>query len=353
MHRRPSNASVWVPCPGAPTLWEGLPPSDSDVAREGTAAHWLAEQILTGQHVGEELIDRQSPNGVFINEKMLDYVMGYVEFIRRKLPNANIEHAVNLDTIEPGQCGTIDADGVRETCITIADLKYGWRIVEPFENWQLIDYAAGLPIPPNITLFELIIYQPRAHHPEGPIRRWIVSVEDLQNIYWPKMREATKGGDCITGNWCQDCDGKLRCGALRVAGASASQYVASPIIENYDGQQLATELKMLDAAKTYLEAREDAIRTMATDRAFAVSGSVPGWVIDRAAGRRYWRHPEDLTTLETITGKTLHKSVALTPNQAEDAGLSAKLVNQYAGRSPGKVSLVQHNPTTILRRLNK
>ncbi len=79
---RSSGASVWVFCPGAPTLWAVLPPSESDIAREGTAAHWVGEQTFMSAFEGEELIDRPAPNGVFVTEKMINFVNLYTREVQ-------------------------------------------------------------------------------------------------------------------------------------------------------------------------------------------------------------------------------------------------------------------------------
>ena len=350
---RPSGAPIWVYCPGAPALWASIPPDETDVAREGRAAHWLAEMILTGQYTGEELIDRQSPEGVFISETMLDHVAGYVEFVRRKLPDARIEEPVTIFDISPGMTGTPDAHGIRETCVTIIDFKYGWRIVEPFENWQLMTYAAGLSIPQGVTLVELVIYQPRASHPDGTVRRWITSVADLQSIYWPRLQASARGGDCKTGPHCRDCPASTGCKAARESGYHSAQFVCSPIIETYDGAQLATELYMLEAAEQSLTARIEAIRPMATARAIAKPGAIPGWELDRSNGSERWLPDTDLPTLAALSGVPLTKPKNLTPNQARDAGLSPAMVAQYSERSMGKPKLVPHDPNKLLNRMNR
>jgi hypothetical protein len=45
----PSSAERWMTCPGSVVLTEGLEDKGSDAAEEGTAAHELAERILSGK----------------------------------------------------------------------------------------------------------------------------------------------------------------------------------------------------------------------------------------------------------------------------------------------------------------
>ena len=240
---RPSGAPVWVFCPGAPTLWAALHPLESDVAREGIAGHWAGEQVLTNTFEGEELIDRPAPNGVFIDEKMLGYVQVYINEMNRLMPSPVIEGPIDIPDVCPGEPGTPDAYGWHVSdpgVMCVGDLKYGWAIVEAFENWQEMTYALGIyrAVGPSITHFDFTIVQPRAPHNDGSIRSWRVSVEELQHDYWPRIIKAAQGGDCFTGPQCKNCDAAINCAALRQATAHASQHVTSAIPENYDGEQL-------------------------------------------------------------------------------------------------------------------
>lgn len=358
---RPSGAPVWVNCPGAPELWVSVPDDESDIAREGIAAHWLAEQILTGASTGEELIDRQAPNGVFIVEEMCEGVQIYVDLVVREIYEAHIEKTQPsiIPRVSPGTPDAHGITGKRQDLgfHKIVDLKYGWRVVEPFENWQLITYAHQVyhntPHTALLTHFELIIVQPRASHPEGPVRRWTVSVEELQRVYWPRLVKAAQGGDCTTGPWCTNCPAAMTCGALRTATASAGQYAASPVAEIYSGEELATELTMLASAETYLTARIEAVREMATQRVINRPGSIPGWDLNRAKGTNQWNPDTDLDTLEKLTGVPLHKPKELTPGQAETNGLSPDIIARHSGRALGKPKLVKHNPRAIMRKMGK
>src|SRR4029077_9129710 len=60
----PSSAAMWLACPASVTLTRDIPRTSSKYAREGTAAHHVAEKILRGDVVlpdkitveGEEFI---------------------------------------------------------------------------------------------------------------------------------------------------------------------------------------------------------------------------------------------------------------------------------------------------------
>ena len=61
-----------------------------------------------------------------------------------------------------------------EKTLYVTDLKYGYEIVEPFENWQALAYAAGVAALPGMVPDKVVItiVQPRAPHRRGPIRTW-------------------------------------------------------------------------------------------------------------------------------------------------------------------------------------
>lgn len=356
---RPSGAPVWVNCPGAPELWVSVPDDESDIAREGIAAHWLGEQQLSGHTYMDmvELVDQQAPNGVFITGEMCEGVQIYVDLVTRELIAPVIEQTLesNIPRVSPGTPDAYGVDSKNNNVFKIVDLKYGWRVVEPFENWQLITYAHQIctkETPPHL-MFELIIVQPRASHPEGPVRRWTVSVEELRQVHWPKLVKAAQGGNCITGPWCTNCNAAMTCGALRTATGSAGQFVASPVAEIYSGDELATELTMLASAEIMLTARIEAVREMATQRVIKRPGSVPGWDLGRAKGTNQWNPDTDLDMLEKLTGVPLHKPKALTPGQAATNGLSPEIIVRHSGRALGKPKLVKHNPRAITRKMGK
>lgn len=353
---RPSGAPVWVPCPGAPTLWLSAPPDTGEVAMEGIAAHWLGEQLLTGTFEPEELIDRQAPNGIFISEEMLEHVQIYTRHVQREIDGPLIEKTLPIDWVQPGMTGTPDAQGRSISdpwCVHIDDLKYGWRIVEPEKNWQLICYALAIlqAAAPgaNITHFIFTIVQPRASHPAGVIRSWPIRTETLLKFYLPRLQKAAQGGDCITGPHCTNCRGAMSCAALREAVHHSTQYVKSPVVEVYDGDQLAIELHMLKAAKTAIEARSEAIEEIAINRLIEKFGSIPSWDIDRSTGKEKWNDDYSADTMEALTGVKLSKSVALTPKQAREKGLSDQIVTANSGRGIGKPKLVKFNSNKIMR----
>ena len=74
----PSSAGIWGPggCPASPTVEAQYPEQeDSEKAREGTAAHWVASERLGGRSVA---VGELAPNGVVVDQDMIDGTDAYV-----------------------------------------------------------------------------------------------------------------------------------------------------------------------------------------------------------------------------------------------------------------------------------
>ena len=68
-----SSASRWMACPGSVRLSEGMPNISSDYAREGTAAHELAEMCLRQGKPASAFLE-QEIEGFEVTEDMAEAV---------------------------------------------------------------------------------------------------------------------------------------------------------------------------------------------------------------------------------------------------------------------------------------
>ena len=79
----PSSADIWMNCPGSVAMQAAQPPEEeTEESREGTAAHWLLEQILLKLTVPADAI---APNGVPINDEMRAAVRELVDDVEATL----------------------------------------------------------------------------------------------------------------------------------------------------------------------------------------------------------------------------------------------------------------------------
>jgi hypothetical protein len=248
---------------------EGIPNSSSVYADEGTAAHWVLEQVLTDLYVlGEAFVpasrylgrevnvadDGEEPRYVTVSQEMtthvqtvVDYVVGRVEELSQggRVPvSCYAERRVDpAPLIGSDQSpGTADVTLVTPTAIEVIDLKYGRGVgvevhdEEDGPNGQLMLYLAGvvsmhareLLDHAKITL-TITIAQPRYEHQDGPIRSHSLGLNDLHEFAEkvktaiqriendPKNRVASEKG-C---RWCRAKNGHPAIGLLPCAEHAA------------------------------------------------------------------------------------------------------------------------------------
>jgi hypothetical protein len=174
----PSSANMWLNCPASITLTKDKTRPSSRYAREGTAAHKVAELILGGDVFLPDKITVEDEEFV-VSPGMCRALNPYVSFIqklmrprkhRRSYENyiVRLEQRIvvpDTDDLVWGtmDCGAFPRDGWRP--MIVADLKYGkGHRVDP-DTPQLKLYALGFAaqMGANETYqeIELLIFQPR------------------------------------------------------------------------------------------------------------------------------------------------------------------------------------------------
>lgn len=341
-------------------------------AREGTAAHWVAERFLERQLRALEppqLFGETAPNGVRVDQPMLDGVRIYTNDVRSECikrgifggDNLGVETPLMMPQIHPLNGGTPDLwmHDQRARELVLWDFKYGFRVVQAFENWQLIDYAAGLANRLGIDGFKdqfykvtLKIVQPRAFG-SPPVKSWTVPLSDLRP-YWNDLArgaaetvsddpQARPGKPCLT------CSARHVCPALRAAASQATAYAQSATPENLPADAVGVELYWLEWAQAVIEARSSGLREEAEHR-IRNDQPVPGYTMKPGRGRTVWTLPdEQVIRMGEMLGTDLRKRGALTPNQARDEGVNPDVVDQFTKREPGSLKLTVDNGTEAKR----
>lgn len=326
---RPSGAPRWVPCPPSARLEAPYPEIEGEDAKEGTAAHWAAAQVLQGHHAAiEELTDRTAPNGIIIDGNMVDAAELYIATVP---PGCVIERL--LESAIPGvESGTPDALRVDGRHGHIWDFKYGWGIVEAPGNWQLATYAVNLFAKHNWQLDSVTVYiiQPRPYHPDGKVRKWVISHVEGQALYAKIAQAAQWANDpaspCTTGPHCHDCRAAYPCEAARRASLNAIDvtYAATPV--ELAPVDMAGELHTLRRAQEAIKLRLDAMEANAM-ALIGNGGVIPGWSRDRSFGKRRWK--DGVTVLEMLSGVRLTESKPVSPAAAERLGVSPAFLKQF------------------------
>lgn len=225
----PSSADKWLNCFGwmkAMAAYReefGTPPS-SPAAEEGTRAHERFEFLLANGATpvkSEKPIPVQRqvilPTDLFEEDHDEDLVP-MLEWIGDQPGDLFLETRVDFGSAFgfEGLGGTADILLVETDRITIADLKFGRGVVEVDRNPQLLTYLFGAaqlfgPRP----FYRLVILQPRAWHPDGPIREYTVSSDELA-VFGFELEEAVRAnygnGALSAGPHCRHyCDVFGRC----------------------------------------------------------------------------------------------------------------------------------------------
>lgn len=400
-----SSCERWWNCPGSNALMAKLPPAPtSKFAAEGTAAHELCETLLKNKvlyhcdwnatnMIGEPI---EADDFTFkVNEEMANAVNLYVDTILedakrigctlegqlRKhpsstVPNAwetytekeraqisqrwvNIEKDFQLTDVDTDARGTNDASiYVPDETLIVYDFKYGAGIpVEAVENKQMLYYAIGAAGDKlmNFKNIELVIVQPRANHPNGPVRRWVTTPE-----YVAQFKEELKqriaetrnpNANTCAGKWCRFCTAKLICPAMRDKSYELAKIdFQKPVSENRikAPQELSPkELKLFLDNAELLENYIKEVRIYA-EKMLESGKTIEGYkLVKSTKTHRKWNDKDEniAPILELELGAdydSLFNKTLKTPSQIEKMVKGSKeLLTNYWFRPEGKNVLVR------------
>jgi hypothetical protein len=345
----PSSAAKRVACPGSRKLESLHPREESLASKEGTAAHWLAAAILQGENNNDEL--KIAPNGEVIVEEMIEAAQLYSEYITEikggKSESLHIEERVNIYSIHPECWGTVDAwyyDRENDH-LHLFDYKYGHAYVDVYENWQLIEYAAGIYDAVNYHNITFHIVQPRNYSKEGPIRTWTTTYEKLSH-YFNTLRasEAAAMQDnapCNPNPLCGYCSGRAVCLALQRAALSITDIASDSTPLQLPPGAVGNELRYLQKSARLLEARITGLEEQALSM-ITTGEKVPYYTVEQTGGRERWvLSPSEIITMGKIMGVDLEKPGTLTPKQAAKLGFPSELITSFSERPRGSFKLVE------------
>lgn len=326
-----------------------IPKEETDESREGTAAHWVAQQLL--QHGVLVAEGSPAPNGWLVDAEMIEGAALYVGFLYAKLGRAPgwIEQRTDGGGIHERCWGTPDAAAWDGGTLHVFDYKYGHRFVEVFENEQLLCYAADLlnPVADDSLLWvEFHVLQPRSFHRDGPTRSWLVRATDLR-AYFNRLRgcaeDALRSSALTVASpvACRDCTARFRCTASMTAAIDSAGASGSPVPFDLSHAQAGRFLAYLRASKAQVEAMESGLEEQLS-KAIKRGEFVPGWQLEESQSRERWLLPSDaVLEMGRAFGKNLSaKAVAVTPPQARKMGIDDSVISAYCERPRGAMNLV-------------
>lgn len=227
----PSSFSRRIACPGSARLERDLPSESSHYAAEGTAAHALAEKCLLTKKKPSVYIGEMF-EGFEATQEMIDAVNVYTNHCSEFLLGEHlVERKLDLPFLGKGTKGTADFIAVKDGILHVIDYKHGQGVpVEAVGNIQGLCYGLGAT-----KMFDkhdwcklrITIVQPRAPHPEGPIRSWDVPRYETLDYMMEFLAaaKATERDDAplSVGDHCRFCKAKPTCPAQKKFAQEALQ----------------------------------------------------------------------------------------------------------------------------------
>lgn len=365
-----TNLHRFMNCNGSHIMPAAFPSIDSDpTARdEGNAAHWAAQQWLNGRDPAT-LENTKAYNGVIVTGEMLDHVKEYLEALDCGTMEAvtsfgNDQFRVN------GRCDHWSFDPNRvigyinggngnviedvESVLTVDDFKYGRSLVEAENNWTLIAHAVGLCIMHQIapSLITLRIHQPRPYHPDGKLRAWTITYDQLMQFYAQIAHAMTNPSDELrTGlEWCRKCRALATCPAARSARMNIIDATTSTFTDQLPDDALGYELSIAETAQAMLNAQVDAMKELISHR-LKGGAVIDNYAVEPQYANTRWLPGITPEALTLVTGIDCTKPGTITPAEAKRRGMSEAIIKSLTDRPMTGTKLVRVSADKRAQRL--
>ncbi len=349
---RPSGSAVWLACPMGLTMQNryGNRYPAGAAADEGTAAHWVKEQLRLGNR---PIVGDAAPNGVAITQDMLDHGAAANAYLDKLADGGKVYAELKID-IEFGKyvlTGTVDDVALLPDGHSFhqADYKYGYTHV-PADSPQNKIYGIGLRQRFGREKATLHVIQPRDYTAK-PTRDYVFTPAD-QLKFCAQVERALDAAHAakpvaIPGSHCNRCPGRGQCAAVRdwsmVEEHAGSDSQLTP-------EAVAAELHLSRRQAELAAARVKGLEDEAA-HVLRSGGLVPGWSMQSKPGREQWTDEQPVLSLAEGFGllDTVSTRKLITPNQAIKAGLPAELVRMHTIRPQGEAKLVPTGETLAAR----
>lgn len=358
-----SGAERWLNCPGSIALLQLIDAKDDsddpDYRILGTQAHELAAKCLldgtdTWEHADELRTILAKPDDVADGvqatceavQLYLDTVRGIIRDEKEEgeehwaaggggdpswlTPQVFVEYPIS-SPVHKDFYGTLDNGIIAGDTAYINDYKHGAGIAVDVEgNPQVRYYGWGLVQDrPEVRRVVYRIIQPRGYHPDGRVREWEESADDLRawvrDELVPAMlaTEVDRGLDA--GPWCRFCPAKLVCPLL--TGLFKAAALANPQdVRTLSDDTLGREYRYLQAVDFYKKALQD--EAMAR---LSAGKDVAGIKLVHKKADRVWKPGAEVLLKEHFADEIYTEPKLKSPAQIEAIGAKAKaLVHEYA-----------------------
>jgi hypothetical protein len=332
----------------------------SPYAEEGTVAH---ETLYTA-------LGMDNPFDVNFTtdeeEKALPVAFEWVETMLTLYSEAKLHREIAVDPkrfVRTTHCkGTADIIiPVEFGPLIVADYKHGIGVVvEAIDNTQLLLYALGAldrfeKLGYIFTEIVMVVIQPRAYHPSGPIREWRITYKEAMN--WAKFL-ASRAHEALGPNpifrpsedACRFCPAAGVCRHLAEYALGKARTVFKSIVDyeaEYKDINTLSNVEMghiLDQSKTFRKWLDEVYNHAM--RYEMKGGIVPGWgLTEKKSNRRWAVSPEELYML--YGDLVVEKKVSfLSPAQAEKV-IDKKEIAKLTVRDKTGYALTQMDTPTV------
>ncbi|AOZ65401.1 DUF2800 domain-containing protein [Klebsiella pneumoniae] len=360
-----SDASMWMTCNGSFRAQQAYPPLNVEPSQsrlEGRAAHEVAQKLFKNEPFSG-LVGSLSKDGIIITDELFDAAREYFNEVWGYCNTHGRVHDLHVEEVCPvpgyGDWYCIPDAWVyvpEVKVLRVWDAKFGHRIVDPFENWQLLIEAFSIceqfQSPPGII--ELVIVQPRGFSSEGTVRKWVLTYDELcayrqqVNETMPRVLDATPM--CTSGPHCLDCSARAHCDTLKQQSYAGVDYVQSLQTHNLSGHALGVELRLLQRAQEMIKMRLSGLEEQALHE-IKQGQHVTFYTAKTTYGRKRWKKDvpvDQVIMMGDLLGQNLRKPQELdTPAQCIKKGIDPSVIEQYAETPVTGVKLEQVDERVI------
>ena len=346
----PSGSHRWLHCTPSARLEQEFADTESEAAKEGTAAHALCEHKL------KKALRMRSrrPHSDYDSDEMEECAEAYVDFVMEQYEQARqvckdpivlIEQKLDFSCYVPDGFGTGDCIIISDDRLHIVDFKYGLGVlVEAQDNPQMKLYALGAlglyDALYDIREVSMTIFQPRREN----VSTWTVPVTELkewaEEVLKPRARMAYDGeGEYTPGEWCTFCRAAVRCRAraqekLKLAQA---EFKLPPLLTDAEVEEI---LKVLPDLTRWA----NEITAYATDAAVSHGKEWSGFKVVEGRSVRKYRDEEKAAEAAIEAGYTdIYKKSLITLTEMQKLMGKQKfeeVLGSLIYKPPGKPTLV-------------
>ena len=340
-------------------------------AKEGEASHEIGSCLIMNQTVGQitanvsEFVGETAENGVIFTEEMFEAAKVYADDVGEVMRRTGVfagenfgnERRIEAPNIHELSFGTVDQFifDKKTGDLYLWDYKFGFEIVEAFENWQLINYAAGIINMLGLNGLEtqyinvhFRIIQPRAHHRDGIIREWNTTAANLRaqfnTLHMNAHISLSDQATTRSGSHCKHCTARHACPAALQAGLRLYEVVGKPTPVELSPEAIGVQLTIIKRARKQLEYLESGFDEQVKNLIFK-GVNVQGWQVEQGFGREKWAKPvNEVITMGDMLGHDLKKpDEAITPVQARNKGVDDAMIAMYSEKPKTGLKLTPDN----------